>query len=634
MLQTRFWSPLCPLRLGAICALLMGSLLPNLASAQQTIALNDLNAFREPGKSWQIVGRVQADLQKPNTFTHEKGEGILLNLPGKKVAGTDLITTFEHGDLDLELDYMMAKGANSGIYLQGMYEVQLEDSWGITAPTFAHNGGIYERWDDSKLQGRKGFEGYAPRQNVSKAPGLWQKIRISFQAPRFDASGKKTENARLLRVELNGVLLHENVELTGPTRGAMGGGEKASGPLRLQGDHGAVAFRNIRITHYDKPRPELLDLRYTVYKGQYDQLPAYDSLPPEAEGSSVLLTSSLSPMPEQFLLRYQASLRIHEAGEYRFNLNVPGGRGYLKIGDQLVVPLSEWSGKNSIDLPAGDMPFELVYNKFIDWATPALGLGLAGPGIREYLLSDEISGRGNVVDPILVDPLEKPILRSFMDLPNMDLPNMEMSGMEMSGRETKPLRVTHAINVGSAEQLHYTYDLNSGHLVQLWRGGFLDATPMWHDRGDGSSRPLGAVQVLGRPTLSLVRLGSAEAAWPADTTGSGYRPKGYLLDAQGRPSFRYGAWGAQVEDAIRVLPGGQGFQRQISLQQPAEGLYVRLAAGSRIEAAGKNWYLIDDQAYYLRLDDAGGAKPLIRSIEGGQELILPLRSKLVYSLLF
>src|SRR5688572_15637006 len=121
------------------------------------------------------------------------GTGILISQAEQGKHGQDLLFNTSHGDVDLELEYMMAKGSNSGIYLQGRYEIQLLDSWNTTAPKPGDNGGIYQRWDDSKPEGQKGFEGFAPRQNVSKAPGLWQKLKISFQAPRFDASGKKTE---------------------------------------------------------------------------------------------------------------------------------------------------------------------------------------------------------------------------------------------------------------------------------------------------------------------------------------------------------------------------------------------------------------------------------------------------------
>ena len=87
--------------------------------------------------------------------------------------------------------------------------------------------------------------GVAPRVNASKPPGQWQSFHIWFRAPRFDSSGKKTEKARFLKVVHNGVTIHENVELEGPTRASMTTPESPAGPLMLQGDHGPVAYRNI-----------------------------------------------------------------------------------------------------------------------------------------------------------------------------------------------------------------------------------------------------------------------------------------------------------------------------------------------------------------------------------------------------
>jgi hypothetical protein len=85
--------------------------------------------FQGPSSNWKLAAAAQADLDKDEVLTTKDGTGLLVNLPGKKGA-KDLYTKATYGDMDLELDYMMAKGSNSGIYLQGRYEIQLLDSWG------------------------------------------------------------------------------------------------------------------------------------------------------------------------------------------------------------------------------------------------------------------------------------------------------------------------------------------------------------------------------------------------------------------------------------------------------------------------------------------------------------------------
>ena len=169
-------------------------------SQANAVLLTDLSAFAAPPKNWQLAGNVSTGLDKTNQLSKEKGTGTLVNDVDEKNPGHDLFFNLQHGDIDLQMDFMMAKSSNSGIYLQGRYEIQLSDSWGTVNPRSSDNGGIYERWDDSKPDGQKGYEGHAPRQNVSRAPGLWQHIRISFQAPRFNDKGMKTTNAKILSI--------------------------------------------------------------------------------------------------------------------------------------------------------------------------------------------------------------------------------------------------------------------------------------------------------------------------------------------------------------------------------------------------------------------------------------------------
>lgn len=200
---------------------------------------DNLDGWRKPTGTWEVVGGVSLDAQNPKRFDIEPGHGVMIN--GRTGPTVDLVSSFEHGDVEAHVEFCVPRGSNSGVYFQGRYEVQILDSWGVANPTFTDCGGIYERWLDGK-----GFEGHAPRVNASRMPGEWQTFDVVFRAPRFNENGKKTENAKFVSVKLNGVLVQENVSVTGPTRAAMDEKtEVARGPLMLQGDHGPVAYRNI-----------------------------------------------------------------------------------------------------------------------------------------------------------------------------------------------------------------------------------------------------------------------------------------------------------------------------------------------------------------------------------------------------
>jgi hypothetical protein len=473
---------------------------------------------------------------------------------------------------------------------------------------------VYQRWDESRPEGKNGFEGHAPRQNAGRAPGLWQHLKISFQAPRFNG-GQKIENARMLRVELNGVSVQENVELTGPTRSGLASDEVALGPLLLQGDHGAVAYRNIKLTSYDKPRPEIQNLKYTVYKGKFLNEPDYTTLPPEAAGTSGILSLNISSLENEFLIRYSGIMQVKEPGEYKFNINVPGGFGVLKLNDKLVIPLSENKGTGKVNLSTGNTPFELIYSKHNSYSERSLGLTLTGPGIREYNISDANVISAESKDPILIHAPVNTTLRSFMDYSN-------------------GVRIAHAVNVGSPQQVHYTYDLDNGMIIQVWRGGFLDATPMWHSRGDGSSRPAGSLQRFEKIVPSIKKLNSPDLAWSADTSGTGLKIRGYAMDEAKRPVFRYSIYNTLVTDASRVLENGNGLHREVSIQGSADNLFFHLAEAKNIEELSNGLYLLNDKSYYIRIDNAGGEKPLIRNSANGKELLLPIKNKIAYSILF
>jgi hypothetical protein len=173
--------------------------------------------------------------------------------PGDRIVNTmndldpkpsNLHTEEKFGDMELYLEFMLGEGSNSGVYLHGLYEIQIYDSYGNTnASDTAICGAVYSYVPvDNQYLG-----GVAPRVRAERPPGQWQSYHIWFQAPRFDEAGNKVANAKFLRVLHNGVLIHENVEREGPTQAPMKIPEAPENPLMLQGDHEQIAYRNIYV---------------------------------------------------------------------------------------------------------------------------------------------------------------------------------------------------------------------------------------------------------------------------------------------------------------------------------------------------------------------------------------------------
>jgi hypothetical protein len=167
--------------------------------------------------------------------------GVILN--GRTGRTANLCTDRTFGDIELYLEFMLAKGSNSGVYLQGLYEIQIFDSFGTTDGMKTSDGGaVYHQWIDER-----GVGGSAPLINASRQPGEWQSYQVWYRAPRFDPSGRKLAPARFVRVLFNGQLVQKEVDVAGPTRAHLPLPEASANPLMLQGDHGPVAFRNIHV---------------------------------------------------------------------------------------------------------------------------------------------------------------------------------------------------------------------------------------------------------------------------------------------------------------------------------------------------------------------------------------------------
>ncbi|MBN2029951.1 DUF1080 domain-containing protein [bacterium] len=169
-----------------------------------------------------LTGWVLTDTTLTNGFRVENG--VLINDPVQKegeprVRYGNIRTIDEFEDFNLNIDVNIAEHSNSGIYLRGIYEIQINDSY--QQPLDSHNmGALYSR--------------LTPSTNAEKPAGEWQHLDITLCD-------------RHLTVILNGVTIIDNQPILGVTGGALTADQFSPGPIYLQGDHGKVSFRNIQL---------------------------------------------------------------------------------------------------------------------------------------------------------------------------------------------------------------------------------------------------------------------------------------------------------------------------------------------------------------------------------------------------
>lgn len=197
-------------------------------------------------QEWIEAGGVGLDPRNPKKLLATEGAGILLSTKKGEKEKRNLVSQKEYSDLEVQLEFMLAKNSNAGVKMHSLYEVQLFDSYDVEKPTALHCGGIYPRAEKTPSSYKHIDEGTPPIVNAAKPPGEWQTLRIVFRAPRFDANGRKTVNASFELVELNGQVVQENAEVRWPTGSDWQLAERDSGPLYLQGDHGPVAYRKVK----------------------------------------------------------------------------------------------------------------------------------------------------------------------------------------------------------------------------------------------------------------------------------------------------------------------------------------------------------------------------------------------------
>jgi hypothetical protein len=161
-----------------------------------------------------LTGWLPRHTSEPNRWKAE--EGTLVN----EESGSDLVTDSKLQDFQLHVEVMVPEGSNSGIYLRGRYEVQVQDDYG-KEPHARGMGGIYGQ--------------VTPVENAALPPGEWQSFDITLVG-------------RTVTVVLNGKTIIDRQEIPGTTGGALDSREAEPGPIFLQGDHGRILYRNLVVT--------------------------------------------------------------------------------------------------------------------------------------------------------------------------------------------------------------------------------------------------------------------------------------------------------------------------------------------------------------------------------------------------
>ncbi|MFT6810024.1 MAG: hypothetical protein ACJA01_003267 [Saprospiraceae bacterium] len=556
--------------------------------------LEDLTEFKTAGEDWKVVGGVLSDFSQDWDLTSSDGEGMLINASKQgSQDGVDIYTKMEHGDLLLELDFLLPKAAASGLYFMSRYELALSDTYNAEALSSANCGGISAPVISSDAN-RQIINGKAPNVNAAKAPGLWQNFRILFRAPRFDSNGKKTDNAKFEYVYHNGYLIHENVELSAPSGDADSVRELSKAPLRIQGDQGPVAIKNIRYKAYENDTVAFSDITYKVYSGEFSEIPDYSTLAFSNTGkaASFATIEDLSDKSEGYAVQYEGSMVLPFTGKYLIETVIDDG-GNLYLDDSLAVNNEGDPGASTarivMDMTAGKHTFKVDCYARDKWGTRVV-FNIEGPNMqkRSYLSNSRFAMKGT--------------LRQGKTM-NVDADNtVEMIRGFVDHRDKK---YTHILSVGHPASVHFSYDTRNNALLNVWKGDFADVNEMWEGRGVSQKlKPRNAVL----PLNSGIPIVGGNAV---------HDPGGFSMADDGHPVFNYTYDKIKVTDDIIC---GDGYvTRTLSFENNGSAGNYKIAKEKDILSLNEKWKSIGSQ-YNVAIDQGKDNISIQKNAESDQLL--------------
>lgn len=533
----------------------------------QKIAIND---WKLPSSGWMKTGEVNAvTLNKVASTTN--GEVLV----AKNAAGK-ISTKNSYGDLKVSFDFMQSADAKAELILQNEVKIALN--------------GSAEKLASGSLLKNIGYQ--LPSQNASKSAGLWQHAEVIFNAAKT-----KGDLANVQKVSINGVTILENYML--PVTNFI----SVNNPIVIKAVSGSTAIKNFEYLTFENKRPvSLSNLKYDIVETEGWQT----DYKPTGKTVSKIATELTANVPNEyreFLMTFNGNMDVTEDGLYAFTMDYQG-MGKFFIDGNLVAGGPDIEFRKPItglvQLSAGKHSFAYEYRR--TWWRPAFGLFVSGPDFRPYALhASNALPVAQMPDGIFVNVTgtEARTIRSFMNF--------------------KGKKLTEVISVGTPQKVNYAFDLATGTPIKIWKGDFVDATEMWHERGEPQIlSPLGmTTETEGTPTFFT-------GTKPLDSVDV-YKEmlyKSYELDDAGLPTFTHSLNGVSITQKFEPDNGGL----KATVKANGGGIKHVLVSANKIEPLTATSYLADDKI----IDILGGPKASIISKDGKDYLVALCGNTLTY----
>jgi hypothetical protein len=398
----------------------------------------------------------------------------------------------------------------------------------------------------------------------------------------------------------------------------------------FQGDHGAVAIRNLAYKRFDADAHLAVEkLGYQLHSSAFAKIGDYDSRQPTATGVPDRFSQAAVEKTGKFALVLTGSLNLTRAGEYAFTPETTSPVRLLIDNRPVIIPLERGGQAGTITLAAGTHSVRL---DFLHTGNnrPALDIIAEGPGLAPHSLSGS-ENAGPAGGRRFTTNQKKLALE----------PSADRVRMQRGFVPFEPKKRLYATSVGTPQGVHYAYDLETGALLRAWRGTWIDTAEMWEGRGEPQlAKPTGPTLTLtAKPTVALIDYPRA-AGWPASADAL-HSSQGYTLEANGQPVFLSKISDVSIRDRLAPSADGKALTRRLDFKGSLASweTQVLLAEAAVITAQPRGGWVVGDREYYIDWPADSVHQPTLRKV-GDQQLLFVRLSKstleapLAYSLVW